>query len=50
MYPFDVGARERLTTSRDELEALVADVLAATAPEETTVILMPESKVSRRSA
>jgi len=25
-------------------------VLAATAPEETTGILMPESKVSRRSA
>ena len=50
MYPFDIGARERLTTSRDELEALIADVLAATAPEETTGILMPESKVSRRSA
>lgn len=32
MYPFDTGARGRLHTSRDELEALVADVLAAVAP------------------
>lgn len=31
LYPFDPGARERLSTSRDELEALVVDVLAATA-------------------
>ena len=30
LYPFDPGARERLSTSRDELEALVVDVLAAT--------------------
>ncbi|MFM7051804.1 MAG: HDOD domain-containing protein [Planctomycetota bacterium] len=32
MYAFDAGTRDRLHTSRDELEALVADVLAAVAP------------------
>lgn len=35
MYPFDPGARDRLGVTRDDLEALVADVLAATAPEDT---------------
>ncbi len=34
MYPFDAGARDRLGTTRADLEALVADILAATAPEE----------------
>ncbi|RLS86679.1 MAG: HDOD domain-containing protein [Planctomycetota bacterium] len=39
MYPFDIGVRERLGTTRDELEALVADVLAATATQPTPGIL-----------
>lgn len=34
MHPFDAGARERLGTSRPELEAIVADVLSAVAPFE----------------
>jgi putative nucleotidyltransferase with HDIG domain len=34
MYPFDAGARERLGVNRDDLEALVASVIAATVPEE----------------
>ena len=49
MYPFDSGARERLGTTRDELEALVADILAATAPEQTPGILAPGNTL-RRSA
>lgn len=32
LYTFDAGARERLATTRDELEALVADVHSALAP------------------
>ncbi|MFM7135339.1 MAG: HDOD domain-containing protein [Planctomycetota bacterium] len=32
LHPFDPGARERLGTSRPELEAIVADVLSAVAP------------------
>ena len=35
MYPFDAAARERLGLSRDALEAIVADVLAAIAPDHT---------------
>jgi hypothetical protein len=35
MYPFDAAARERLGLSRDALEAIVADVLAAVAPDHT---------------
>ncbi len=35
LYPFDAGARERLGTTRDELEALVADVHSALAPAGT---------------
>jgi putative nucleotidyltransferase with HDIG domain len=35
MYPFDAAARERLGFSRDALEAIVADVLAAVAPDHT---------------
>ncbi|MEY4118263.1 MAG: hypothetical protein RLZZ116_1591 [Planctomycetota bacterium] len=39
MYPFDVGVRERLGVTRDDLEALVADVLAATTPEENPGVI-----------
>jgi putative nucleotidyltransferase with HDIG domain len=35
LYPFDAGARARLGTTRDELEALVADVHSALAPAGT---------------
>ena len=49
MYPFDAGARERLGTTREELEALVADILAATAPEQTPGILTPGNTL-RKSA
>lgn len=39
MYPFDVGVRERLGVTRDDLEALVADVLAAAQPEPTAGVI-----------
>jgi HD-like signal output (HDOD) protein len=39
MYPFDAGVRERLGVTRDDLEALVADVLAATTPEENPGVI-----------
>ena len=35
MYPFDARARTRLGTTRDELEALVADIHSASQPIET---------------
>ncbi len=35
LYVFDSAARERLHTTRDELEALVADVLSASTPQAT---------------
>jgi len=39
MYPFDAGTRERLGVTRDDLESLVADVLAATTPEENPGVI-----------
>ena len=45
MYPFDPGVRERLGVTRDDLEALVADVLAAARPDET-----PNVITARRTA
>lgn len=45
MYPFDAGARERLGMTRDDLEALVADVLAASQPDEATGVI-PTRKIA----
>jgi HD-like signal output (HDOD) protein len=39
MYPVDAGVRARLGVTRDDLEALVADVLAATTPEENPGVI-----------
>lgn len=37
LYPFNADARERLGTTRDELEALIADVHSALAPAATAL-------------
>jgi putative nucleotidyltransferase with HDIG domain len=38
-YPYDAGTRTRLGTTRGELEALVADVVAASAPKQSSLPL-----------
>ncbi len=38
LYPFDAAARTRLDTTRNELEALVADILSASQPIESDTL------------